>query len=196
MATDPASGSALVWAKPPPIADDTVPTIEIDEIRPARLTLMAPYWMPPAPITQALGFCFTSDLRVVLVSGDDEYWTLPGGTVEPGETLAQTLIREVAEEACARVISYNYLAAQHVADPLHPAGLHSYYQTRWWARVELDPWQSRHEMTARRLVQVENVLSTLSWQDKQIAARLLELAMLDEFEYQVNPDAEPDDGRA
>jgi ADP-ribose pyrophosphatase YjhB (NUDIX family) len=63
--------------------------------------------------------------------------------VEDGETVEQALVREVAEEACARVRRCRYLAAQHVADPLNPLGVPSNYQTRWWARVELDPWRPR-----------------------------------------------------
>ncbi len=71
------------------------------------------------------------------------------------------LIREVAAEGCARVVRCQYLACQHVADPLNPDGVPSYYQTRWWARVELDPWQPQHEMTERRLVPPDQVLATL-----------------------------------
>jgi 8-oxo-dGTP pyrophosphatase MutT (NUDIX family) len=138
---------------------------------------MAPGWMPPAGlVTQALGLCFTADRLVVMVTWDGVRWTFPGGTVEPGETLAQTLVREVAEEACARVVRHRYLACQHIADPCNPDGRPSYYQTRWWARVELDPWRPRHEMTGRRLVIPDQVLPTLYWSRKEHARRLLDLA--------------------
>ena len=70
-----------------------------------------------------------------------------------------------------------YLASQHVADPLNPDGVPSYYQTRWWARDELDPWQPRHEMIGRRLVPPDQVLDALSWQRKEIAHRLLHFAL-------------------
>jgi hypothetical protein len=151
----------------------------VDEVdRPARFTLMAPGWIPPAHlVTQALGLCFTADRQVVMVSWDGQQWTFPGGTVEDDETVEETLIREVAEEACARVVACQYLAAQHVADPLNPNGGPSYYQTRWWARVELDPWQPCHEMIGRRLVAPDQVLPTLCWSHKEVAHRLLDLAI-------------------
>jgi 8-oxo-dGTP diphosphatase len=134
--------------------------------------------MPPAEhVTQALGICFTADNRVVLVSSDGHRWTFPGGSVEPGETIPQALAREVAEEACATVTASKYLACQHVADPHDADGPASYFQTRWWAHVRLDPWRPRHEMTSRRLVMPEHVLSTLSWADKTIAALLLDQAL-------------------
>jgi 8-oxo-dGTP pyrophosphatase MutT (NUDIX family) len=138
---------------------------------------MAPGWMPPEHlITQALGLCFTTDGKVLMVTWDGQQWTFPGGTVEDGETIEQTLIREVAEEGCARVVACKYLAAQHVADPYNPNGGPSYYQTRWWARVELDPWQPQHEMLDRRLVPPDQVLATLFWSRKEVAGRLFDLA--------------------
>jgi ADP-ribose pyrophosphatase YjhB (NUDIX family) len=159
--------------------DPTVSASPIEEVaRPGWFTLMAAGWMPPTHlVTQALGFCFTADGLVVLVTLDDRQWSLPGGTVEDGESVEQALIREVAEEACARVVRYRYLASQHVADPLNPDGVPSYYQSRWWARVELDPWQPQDEMIARRLVTPGQVLATLTWQRKEIAHRLLDLAV-------------------
>jgi ADP-ribose pyrophosphatase YjhB (NUDIX family) len=157
----------------------TVATSPIEEVsRPGRFTLMATGWMPPTHlVTQALGLCFTADGLVVLVTWDGRQWSFPGGTVEDGESVEQALVREVAEEACARVVRCRYLASQHVADPLNPDGVASYYQSRWWARVELGPWQPQDEMIGRRLVAPNQVLDVLSWQRKEIAHRLLQLAL-------------------
>jgi 8-oxo-dGTP pyrophosphatase MutT (NUDIX family) len=156
-----------------------VPPQRVSEVpRPAWFTLMAPGWQPPETlVTQAYGFCFTADALVVLVTRVGDAWNLPGGQVEPGERPLDTLVREVAEEACARVVRARYLACQHVWDPHAPDGPVSHYQTRWWARVELDPWAPHHETVGRRLVAPEHVTATLFWRDKLIPARLLELAI-------------------
>jgi ADP-ribose pyrophosphatase YjhB (NUDIX family) len=151
----------------------------VDEVdRPAAFTLMAPGWLPPPErITQAYGFCFTTDGRVVLVETAEGFWNLPGGQVEPGETARQALVREVGEEACARVLRSRYLACQHVSDRHAPSGPTSHYQTRWWARVELDPWQAAHETTSRRLVVPKDAVTALSWRRKTIARLLFDQAL-------------------
>lgn len=173
-------------ADPAPAVGDpggpTEPQVEpqpVDEVdRPATFTLMAPGWYPPEQlVTQACGFCFTGSGEVVLVQHHDGYWGLPGGQVETGEQPAQTLVREVAEEACARVTDRRYLACQHVWDPEAPVGPTSHYQTRWWARVDLEPWHPNDEKVARRLVPPSDVVAGLSWRRKEIAGRLLELAL-------------------
>jgi 8-oxo-dGTP pyrophosphatase MutT (NUDIX family) len=159
--------------------DPTVSSQPVDEVtRPAAFTLMAPGWYPPEnAITQSYGFCFTADGLVVLVQAHDDFWNLPGGQLEPGETARDALIREVAEEACAQVIDCRYLACQHVWDPEAPDGRTSHYQTRWWARVRLDPWEPRHETIRRFPVPPHQVLSTLSWRSTTIAERLLAAAV-------------------
>jgi ADP-ribose pyrophosphatase YjhB (NUDIX family) len=141
-------------------------------------TLMARGWLPPVDqVTQSYGLCSTADGRVVLIADPFVGWSLPGGTVEPGEELVDTLVREVSEEACARVIEAEYLASQHVHDPENPNGRTSYFQSRWWARVELDEWHPQFETTARRLVAYEDVARAISWKDKTIISRLVEFAV-------------------
>jgi 8-oxo-dGTP pyrophosphatase MutT (NUDIX family) len=143
--------------------------------------------LPPEHlVTQSYGFCFTPEGAVVLVQADDGFWNLPGGQVEPGERPPDTLAREVAEEACARVTECEYLACQHVWDPQAPDGRTSHYQTRWWARVELDPWQPHYETVQRRAVPPDRVLSSLSWRSTAIAEMLLNAAVA-ENRLRVNP---------
>jgi ADP-ribose pyrophosphatase YjhB (NUDIX family) len=131
-----------------------------------------PFRPPMAETTQALGICFTPDSKIVLVTWNDTDWTLPGGTIEPGETLERTLAREVREEACARVLACAYIGCQWVEhlDDDHPP----HYQTRFWARVELEPFVAAHEMTARMLVAPGEFLSSLYWGGARTAALILE----------------------
>jgi ADP-ribose pyrophosphatase YjhB (NUDIX family) len=48
---------------------------------------------------QSFGIVLNSDNQILLVSGTKEHWFLPGGGVEEGETLMDTLNREIYEES-------------------------------------------------------------------------------------------------
>ncbi len=52
-----------------------------------------------ANISQVYGILLNSKNEILLVSGNGTRWILPGGGVEKGETLIETLNREVYEEA-------------------------------------------------------------------------------------------------
>ena len=61
---------------------------------------------PRAPVV-GVGGVVVRDGRVLLVRRGKEplygRWTVPGGTVELGETLEEALVREMEEETCLRV---------------------------------------------------------------------------------------------
>jgi ADP-ribose pyrophosphatase YjhB (NUDIX family) len=149
-----------------------------DGERPGVATLMAQGWWPPQEqITQASGVCFTDDGGVVLVAIEPHQWTLPGGTLEPGESAQDALVREIAEEACAAVLECDYIASQHIWDPDKTSEPRSYYQSRWWAHVRLVVWDPHDESVDRIVVRPEAFLNTLCWREKTIARRLLALAL-------------------
>lgn len=62
-----------------------------------------PASLPEVPVYRYAGAWIRRDGEVLLVRpGDDDGWTCPGGTREPGETFAATARREVREETGVR----------------------------------------------------------------------------------------------
>jgi 8-oxo-dGTP diphosphatase len=63
------------------------------------------------PVIGVAAAARTRDGRWLLIRrGDTGDWALPGGTLEWGETIREALVRELAEEAGARVESFGDLA--------------------------------------------------------------------------------------
>ena len=55
--------------------------------------------LPPAQAVTAVFALGVKDGKMVLIDDEERGWDIPGGHVEPGETLDQALRREVREEA-------------------------------------------------------------------------------------------------
>ena len=145
--------------------------------------LAPPFRPEPRLTTQVLGLCFAPNGQILLVTSGDNIWTLPGGHPEPGETFEATLERELREEGCARLVACEYLGCQRVEDPQRPEGPDRYYQARYWARIELYPFEPRFETVARQLVSPATFLATLAWGETVAARRILEAGRVLERRY-------------
>ncbi len=139
-----------------------------------------PTWLPSFTcsagdiVTQASGICFTPEGKMLLVEDESTgEKMLPGGHPEGNETPLEALVREVWEEACAVVESAVYLGAQSVADERGRV----YYQTRFWAKVRLEPFEPRFETSRRLLVEPADFVDTLNWSTPRLARAVLGAAL-------------------
>lgn len=149
-----------------------------------------PFVPPDDDVDQAYGLCITNDGEIVLVHDGSYGWNLPGGGVEPGEHPHDALVREVMEEACAEVVASIYIGCQRVTHHGEGRAVHrswhdrtTYWQVRHWARVELLPWDPRHEIVERQLVEPARFTRTLRWGHAPSAERILRNGLAAEGRY-------------
>ena len=63
----------------------------------------------------ARGCCLYGDKMIIVRSRG--HWGVPGGRIEPGETLEQALVREVKEETNMRVLHHELIGYMDIIDP-------------------------------------------------------------------------------
>lgn len=68
---------------------------------------------------RAAGFIFHEDRLLLLehIKGKKRYWVVPGGGIEPGETVRKALVREMKEELGLDVVESSYLFSDEVILP-------------------------------------------------------------------------------
>ncbi len=122
-----------------------------------------------SPITQAYGVLFNSKGKILILDQTgDKKWTLPGGTVEEGESLVQTLKREVKEEANATITDIKLIGIQRVEDPQNKnTNQRLHYQSRFIAKISkllpqvIDPAKNRiHE---QKFVSPKEINNYIKW---------------------------------
>lgn len=58
------------------------------------------------------GYCFCGDKIVICFNEKKNSWTLPGGSIEAGETYLEGMIREAKEEANMKILYQKYIGYQ------------------------------------------------------------------------------------
>jgi len=129
-------------------------------------------------VTQSLGFVLNSQNQILFTSDDNHKWEMPGGTIEKGETITETLIREVYEET-AVVID------KHTIQPFFYTNLYKVVsnlrvyqssQVRFIARIDKmdkfikDPGGNRAYI---RFADVEDFDKVFAWEGKNIKDQLI-----------------------
>ena len=107
------------------------------------------------------GICITEDRKVILVSVDGEQWDIPAGRPEGDESWEETLLREMLEEACARVTDAQLLGfCRGTCIDGAEAGL-ILVRSIWLAKVQLLEWKAGFETHFRRVVSVIHAIEYL-----------------------------------
>lgn len=90
------------------------------------------------PITQVYGLCLNDSRQILLCREYDlDQWSLPGGTPQKGETIIQTLKRELIEEVDIEVNQLKPLGVQKIDFPHNPNQQQGelFYQARYLCHI-------------------------------------------------------------
>jgi 8-oxo-dGTP diphosphatase len=147
-----------------------------------RFTTVAP---PEDLVSNVHVVAFVGD-RIVLCRDDRDVWFLPGGTREPDESVHDCAVRELAEEAGARLVGDLHWFGAHrgVSDAAEPHRPHLPHPEKAWlwcyAEVEIvgapgNPDDGEHVLEARAL-DLDDALR-LSATDWEWSPELLSLAV-------------------
>jgi len=110
--------------------------------------------LPQDEITQCYAAAFHGDNMVIVHNKKRDTWGFVGGTIEKGETLEETLRREIQEESNMNVISCRPIGYQKVIDTRNIQA--PFYQLRYFAIVEpYGPFVSDPDCTIDKIAEID-----------------------------------------
>jgi len=110
--------------------------------------------LPRDEITQCYAVAFHSEKIVIVHNEKRDTWGLVGGSTEEGETIEETLIREIKEESNMAVLKCVPIGYQKVTDTT--GAQKPFYQLRYFAIVEpLGPFETDPAGTVDKMLEVE-----------------------------------------
>jgi len=117
-------------------------------------------------ISQVSAFCVDNNGDVLIVRHEKQGWCLPGGHPEDGETVEETLRREVQEEADATIKSdINLMGYLGVFDPDNNSiEGRDYFQLRFLCKLdELNDFKADFETSDRQFIKPEELPKYITW---------------------------------
>ena len=123
-------------------------------------------------ISQISGYCLTADNKVLIIK-NEQGWGLPGGHPEEGETVEQTLRREIAEEADAVISEYKLFGYVEVNDPENNSiEGRDYVQLRFICQLEkINDFTASFETSDRQAVAVSDLPDYITWISNSITGQ-------------------------
>ena len=117
-----------------------------------KVSLHPPDERPEGASHGSEAVCMLNDTETVLVRSTSGRLNTPGGRGEDGESSEETMIREVREEACAEVTSWQLLgyARSECLEGDRPG--HVMVRDMYLAHVQLRPWECVTDETMERLI--------------------------------------------
>ncbi len=73
--------------------------------------------VPDDLVTKAHAVCIRDGKMLLVYYASHDLWGIPGGTREIGESIEQTLMREIQEETNCEVVDYKPIAYQKIVSP-------------------------------------------------------------------------------
>jgi 8-oxo-dGTP pyrophosphatase MutT (NUDIX family) len=150
-----------------------------------RLTLTA-RWPPVEQVSTAHCLAFDDEGRIVLAHHVARQWTIPGGHLDPGETVEEALRREAREEAGIEISSPTLIAVERIERIAGPAVSERYtnpaHQTFFAARlVSIDAPTALEECTESRLFAPDEARAAPGWvqDNRELYEAALALATAD-----------------
>lgn len=131
--------------------------------------------LPYDKCTQVYAVCFYDEKMVIVYNGKKDTWGLVGGTIEKGESLEETLKREIQEESNMDVLSFLPLGYQKVIDTRDDS---VFYQLRYvcttkpYDKFISDP---AGHITEIKLIDPTDIKQYFDW--KKIGDRIMERAL-------------------
>lgn len=132
-----------------------------------RVSLHAPDSKPEGAPHGSEAICMVDNETTVLVRNTSGRLNTPGGHPEAGESSEETMMREVREEACAEVSSWQLIAYARSECLEGERKGHVMVRDMYVARVELLPWvQPDFEIVERFTVPIDQLVATMisDWQ--------------------------------
>lgn len=119
-----------------------------------------------SPITQVYGVCFDDNGNILIGrSSETSQWQIAGGTPEKGETIVQTLKRELFEEIDVEVKDIKVLGVQKVEIPNEQNKTH--YQVRCVCKIKKllpqTPDPANGKTWERKFIPASEVTKHVKW---------------------------------
>ncbi|MFA6525803.1 MAG: NUDIX domain-containing protein [Candidatus Buchananbacteria bacterium] len=123
-------------------------------------------------ISQVSAFCLDNEDKVLIIK-NKHGWGLPGGHPESGETLEESLKREIMEEADCSIKDFKLIGYVEVNDPNNDSiEGREYFQLRFFCRLsDIGEFRAEFETSERNFVSPAELPEYIEWMKSSVTGQ-------------------------